>query len=167
MRKRNLLLAVIGSLLLLQSIISFGTVSAMSLKSPEFEYWHEDVYEVAADCGNFQVIAEYSLDVSATIFFDKVGEPLRAQFQVLIDGQITNSVTGQTLRDKSHHTYFDHFYKGTFRGVGLEFAITVPGEGIAILDAGNLIWKDGQVVHQSGPHQFLEGGPGLFCAALD
>ena len=166
MKVRRLLLGMIGSLLLSQSIISAGTVFAKSAESPEFEYWHEDVSE-DMDCGAFKVIAEYALDVSVTIFFDKVGEPLRAQIQVLIDGQIRNSVTGLALRDKNHHTYFENFEKGTFRDVGLEFAITVPGEGIAILDAGKLIWQDGQVVFQGGPHQFLEGGPNLFCAALD
>ena len=46
--------------------------------------------------------------------------------------------------------------------------ITVPGEGIAFLDAGNVVFDaEGNVIFEGGPHQFLHDGPALICAALD
>lgn len=165
MKVRRWLLGVIGSLLFSLSTVAGGTVFAMS---PEFEYFHDAGTFVAVDCGTFLAIEDYSVDISVATFFDQQGEPERAQIRVNFDGLITNSETGLALRDHAPHMYVEDLRDGTVTDVGLEFAITVPGEGITILDAGRLIFdEEGHVLFQGGPHQFLDGGPTLICAALD
>ena len=53
--------------------------------------------------------------------------------------------------------------------IGEAFAITVPGQGVAVLGAGKLVFDaEGNVIFEAGPHQVLHGDfVTLICAALD
>lgn len=158
------------SLVMVLVAVSLALVSAItaSAAGPDIQAFHDEGSAVVADCGGFLALADYEIDGRAITFLDNDGNPLRVQAHVAYNGTLTNSVTGLILRDPSRLTLTENLQEGTTTQAGLAFAITVPGEGIAMLDVGRLVLNaEGNVIFEAGPHQFLGEGESLICAALD
>ena len=150
------------------TLLTLTSVTTVFAAKPFVETFHNEGSFIAADCGSFLAVEDFVEDVRVTTFFDNAGNPIEVQVHSNFDGIITNSVTGRTVRDPGHFTITIDLQEGTTTYAGLVFAITVPGEGIAVLDAGKVVFDaEGNVVFVGGPHQFLEEGPALICAALD
>jgi hypothetical protein len=150
------------------TLLTLTSVTTVFAAKPFVETFRNEGSFVAADCGTFLALEDFVEDVTVTTFFDNAGNPIRVQVHVNFNGIITNSVTGQTLRDPGHHTIIIDLEEGTTTFAGMVFAITVPGKGIAVLDAGKVVFDaEVNVIFVGGPHQFLEEGPALICAALD
>jgi hypothetical protein len=49
----------------------------------------------------------------------------------------------------------------------LIYQITIPGQGIVVLDAGRIV-RDANdyVIFEAGPHRVLNAGGAVFCQAL-
>src|SRR4051794_33355564 len=110
---------------------------------------------VAANCGSFNVMAQYQGSVSITTFFDSNGFPVRLQFHGQARGVIFNSVTGFTVKDApSIRNSFVDLVMGTEANVGVDFHVTVPGAGVVILQAGRVVFNAGgpPPVFVAGPH---------------
>ena len=149
-------------------LMTLTSVTTVFAAKPFVETFHNEGSFVAADCGTFLALEDFVEDVRVKTFFDNAGIPIRVQVHVNFNGTITNSETGRTVRDPGHHTVTIDLEEGTQTFAGMVFAITVPGEGIAVLDAGKVVFDaEGNVIFVGGPHQFLEEGPALICAALD
>ena len=150
------------------TLLTLTSVTTVFAAKPFVETFHNEGSFVAADCGSFLALEDFAEDIRVTTFFDNAGNAIQAQIHVNFNGVITNSVTGRTVRDPGHYTLTIDLQEGTSTYTGLVFAITVPGEGIAVLDAGKVVFDaEGNVIFVGGPHQFLEEGPALICAALD
>lgn len=150
------------------TLLTLTSVTTVFAAKPFVETFHNEGSFVAADCGSFLALEDFVEDIRVTTFFDNAGNAIQAQIHVNFNGVITNSVTGRTVRDPGHYTITIDLQEGTSTYTGLVFAITVPGEGIAVLDAGKVVFDaEGNVIFVGGPHQFLEEGPALICAALD
>ena len=164
MNKKNIVSLVISVVMISLSLTSVTTVHAAT---PDVQTFHNEGSFVGFDCGEFLVLQDFTEDVTVTTFFDKAGNPVRAQIHVRYDGTLTNSVTGLTLRDPARRTITVNLQNGTVTETGLFYGLTVPGRGIAVLDAGKVVFDaDGNVIFVGGPHQFLAGGEALICAAL-
>lgn len=153
------------------TLLTLASVTTVFAAEPNVETFHNEGSFVAADCGSFLALEDFVEDVRVTTFFDKAGNPVRVQVNVNFDGILTNSVTGMTVPDPGHFNILVDLQEGTQAFVGLVFGITVPGQGIAVLDAGKVVF-DGEeveenVIFEGGPHQFLHEGEALICAALD
>ena len=150
------------------TLLTLTSVTTVFAAKPFVETFHNEGSFVAADCGSFLALEDFVEDVRVTTFFDNAGNPIQVQVHSNFNGILTNSVTGRTLRDPGHFTILLDLQEGTTTFVGLVFGITVPGEGIAVLDAGKVVFDaEGNVIFEGGPHQFLHEGPALICAALD
>ena len=150
------------------TLLTLTSVTTVFAAKPFVETFRNEGSFVAADCGTFLALEDFVEDVTVTTFFDNAGNPIRVQVHANFNGIITNSETGRTVRDPGHYTITIDLPEGTSTYAGLVFAITVPGEGIAVLDAGKVVFDaEGNVIFVGGPHQFLEEGPALICAALD
>lgn len=150
------------------TLLALASVTTVFAAKPDVETFHNEGSFVAADCGSFLALEDFVEDARVTTFFDQAGNPVRVQVHVNFEGILTNTATGLTLRDPGHFTIVFDLQEGTTTQVGLIFGITVPGEGIAVLDAGKIVFdEEGNVIFEGGPHQFLEGGEALICAALD
>lgn len=132
----------------------------------EFQTQHVNL--IIADCGGgFQIIENSTISFRRMVFFTHEGGLDRIQLHVEFEGTFTNSVTGYTLTDAPDaFTLFVDLGSGELAFRGLITSIEVPGEGVVVLDAGNIVFgADGEVtVH--GPHEFSEGGVAVLCAAL-
>ena len=156
---------VIGLVSILVVLTPLTTVFAVA---PDVQTFHDEGSFATVDCGDFLALQDFVVDGRVTTFFDQAGNPVSVQVHVHYDGTFTNSITGLTLRDPARLTITVDLQDGTQTDAGLAFGITVPGEGIAVLDAGKIVFDaDGNVLFVGGPHQFLEGGEALICAALD
>ena len=151
-------------------LLALQPVTTVFAAKPEvFTFHNEGSFTI--DCGSFLAVEEFVEDVRVMVFFNKAGDPVRVVTHVNYTGIITNPETGRTLRDPGHHKVVEDLENGTLAFIGLVYGITVPGEGIAVLDAGRVIF-DGEaieenVIFEAGPHQYLHGGDAVICAALD
>ncbi len=127
----------------------------------------ENSFVIDDEC-DFPVLVEFTGQGRFLVFFDREGNPIRAQVHTRHAGTVTNLETGLTLRDPVHRTTFYDFVKGTMTVVGLEVGITVPGKGVVVLEAGKAVFDlaTGEVLFEAGPHQFLDEGFALVCEAL-
>jgi hypothetical protein len=150
------------------TLLILTSVTTALAARPFVETFHNEGSFIAADCGSFLALEDFVEDVRVTTFFDNAGNAIQVQVHVNFNGVITNSVTGRTVRDPGHFTNTIDLQEGTSTYAGLVFGITVPGEGIAVLDVGKVVFDaEGNVIFVGGPHQFLEEGPALICAALE
>ena len=143
--------------------------TAFAAKPEVFTIHEEGSFEI--DCGSFVAVEEFEQDIRVTTFFNDAGDPVRVQVHFNYSGVITNPVTGNSFRDPGHFTLIQDLEAGTQAFVGVVFAITVPGEGIAVRDAGRLVFLgEGlpeNVIFEGGSHQTLYEGQAVICAALD
>jgi len=154
---------------LLGLMVIAGTSTA-SAAPPQTSTWTFTDAGVAANCGTFNVTAQYEGQLTETVFFDNNGAPIRVQSHGIARGTMTNSATGFTVKDApSVHNGFFNFTTGTATSVGVDFHVTVPGAGVVILQAGRIVFDgSGPPVFVAGPHL---GPPPVqvatICAALD
>jgi len=147
--------------------LALALVAPAVAAEPDIDFFHDEGSFVVADCGSFLALADYVADYTVTTLFDAAGHPVRVQAQYLVNATLTNSVTGVSLSDHSHWMLFWDLEQGTTSDVGLVYQITIPGEGIVVLDAGRIVWDaNDNVIFEAGQHQVLHEGGAVFCGAL-
>ena len=119
-------------------------------------------------CATFDILETYELTVRRTLFFNQYGFPDRLQANFFYSAILTNSVTGYSITDAPDaSSHMLDLNTGEAFVHGLMFSVEVPGEGVLVLDAGNVVFgADGELT-VNGPHQYLLGGNALLCAVLD
>ena len=129
-----------------------------------------DINVPVENCGSFTIIANYTGTIKETLYFNNQGDPIRLLFQGRARGTLTNSVSGYSVKDApSVRNGFVDLVKGTETDVGVDFHITVPGEGVVVLQAGRIVFNGGPPpTFVAGPHL---GPPAeskaILCAALN
>jgi len=153
----------------LTTLMAIGFASPAFARQPDVQTFHnEGTDHVITSCGNFLAIEKnWVQDIRVTTYFDNEGNPVRVQVHVDFDGTVMNSVTGLSLKDPAHYTAIVDLKTGTETDVGLIYGITVPGKGIAVLDAGKVVFDaEGNITFEAGPHQLLHEGHSIICDAL-
>jgi len=117
-------------------------------------------------CDGFTVVQEFRATIRVKEWLDDSGDLIRVIANVRWEGTLTNSETGFSIRDNASWTDFFDVASGDFAQAGLIWSLNVPGEGIVLLDAGQIIFHPDGSVTIHGPHQFFESGLELLCAAL-
>ena len=130
---------------------------------------------VPVDFCPFPVVADYVIRRTLVGHLDQDGNLVRVVFNIWFDGTLTNSVTGESVRNWGHRMIVEDARTQTSSEAGGKRA-TAPGEGVILLDAGRLVldWNgtpenfdDDQLVFVAGPHQAdVEGDTGALCAVL-
>lgn len=149
------------------TILALSPFTTVYAAGPTVEKFHnEDTFVV--DCGTYFLEGNFVEDVRVTTFSDRTGTPIRAEIHFNYSGTLTNLSTGHTFRDPGHYKVVQDLRNGNQSAIGMVFAITVPGEGVSVLDAGKVVFDaDFNIIFEAGPHQFLHGGGDLVCAALE
>ena len=114
------------------------------------------------------------VDAQATLFFDSAGNPDYALVNVQVRDFIYNSKTGEGFADTStYHEELDVVVPLSTHGnlvisvAGLSYHLTVPGEGVVLIEAGRLEWNEAdELVFVAGQHQVLVGDTEKLCEAL-
>lgn len=158
MRRQLLLLAIVvlGPLAL--------TVSAGA--TPPFTETFGGSASEPVPCDAFDAILERSFSGRVTVYSDHTGTPLRAQVHATMAGRVTNSATGKSVALRGHIHVVDDFRSGVVTWTGPVFLANAPGRGSVIRDTGRISFLGDEIVFEAGPHQLIEEGAAVFCAAV-
>jgi hypothetical protein len=131
--------------------------------------FHDEGTVFFADCGEFQILDRYVLDVTVRVFLDETGTPIRAVQEASGTDTFINSVTGKELPTTPfHNSALIDPTTHLFAYAGVIYRVTVPGSGLVFIDAGRTVLnqESGEVTFQAGPHQAFDGDVDGLCAAL-
>lgn len=146
-------------------ILALAAAAPASAAAPNiFVFVDEGTGE--APCDGFTVVQEFRVTIRVKEWLDDSGDLIRVVANFRWEATVTNSETGFSIRDNASWTDFFDAASGEFAQAGLIWNLNVPGEGIVLLDAGQIIFHPDGTVTVHGPHQFFESGLDLLCAAL-
>ena len=117
-------------------------------------------------CDGFDAILERTITGRVTVYLDNDGNPLRAQVYATMAGSVVNSVSGKSVALRGHIHVIDDFDSGVATWTGPVFLANDPGRGSVITDTGRISFLGDEVVFEAGPHQVIEQGAAVFCAAV-
>lgn len=162
--KRLFMLLTLGATMALMLALA-GSASAAK---PEVRTFHFEGTDVIADCGDFEVVDDFVFDIRSLAFFDRAGNEDFARNHFVIHDIFSNSVTGESFATTTRqNVVVDLPSLKEISGSGLSYRVTVPGEGVVLLQAGRLEFDEaGNVAFQAGPKQVLEQDFAKLCAAL-
>ncbi len=132
-----------------------------------------------SDIDSFEVLDTAIRHLDATRWYDREGNLTRRErTSRLVEAHLSNPVTGASVSYAQHNTDIDQlaipgdFNTDTWTGHGV-LAITVPGSGAVVLEAGRtIVGPGGNVEAQSGPSDlsdYFNGDASVvadMCAAL-
>jgi hypothetical protein len=155
--------------LLVSSIALFAVITPQAaLAAPPQIFTFLDVGSNIIDCGSFMAREDYSIPTRVIVFASYPdGEPINGQAHQDFNGTFTNLTTGYSLPEYAQRTIIFDNQAGTHKQVGLQLRVSMPGGGVAILDAGNITFgPDFDVITFAGKHQWFDNGIDLICTAL-
>jgi hypothetical protein len=124
--------------------------------------------DLIAECGDFEVRTDFVVDGQSTVFFDSDGNPDYARIHLRFVDFYYNSETGEGFTEHEHSNTLLDLPRGVeVTSSGVSYRVTVPGEGVVLLEAGRLEFDEaGNLVFVAGPHQVLRGDTEKLCEAL-
>jgi hypothetical protein len=153
------------TILTILAVLTVLTVIPASAAAPDI-YWIEEEFSYQVQCDGFTLDGEGTDLIRVATFYDKEGNPVRTVLNIRYAGTLIHSVTGETWRDPQYAMFQIDHLKGTAGYAGLIYRITVPGKGVVVIDAGRVVFGEEGVIFEAGPHQVLNGGDQVLCAAL-
>jgi hypothetical protein len=162
--KRIIMLLTLGATMALMLALA-GSASAAK---PEVRTDQFEGTEFIADCGDFDVLTDFVLDIRELVFFDSAGNEDFARVHLTFHDFFYNSETGEGFAEtNTGNNVIDLPSGAEVTSMGLSYHVTVPGEGVVLLQAGRLEFDEaGNVVFVAGPHQVLEEDFDKLCEAL-
>ena len=109
------------------------------------------------------------VDGQSTIFFDSAGNPDYARVHLRFVDFYYNSETGEGFSEHEHsNTLLDLPSGEEVTSSGVSYRVTVPGEGVVLLQAGTIKFDQaGNPTFVAGPHQvFPVSDTQKLCEAL-
>jgi hypothetical protein len=156
--------------LIVVSSVSLAAASAATAVPPVIEFGVFTAFTDTALCG-FPIEVSFSGTVRTTTHLNQQGDPVRI-VQTFPNFTVTVTHGDKTLSTKAPAVGTVSFNPDgsvdTLTFVGMNAAVTLPGQGHIWLDAGRIVFDaDGNIVSESGPHQvFGTGDTSAFCAYM-
>jgi hypothetical protein len=167
--KRTIMLSTLAA----TAVVLFALGGVASADKPEgtpapVRLEPETGTELIAECGEFEVLTDFVVDGHSTIFFDSAGNPDYARVHLRFVDFYYNSETGEGFTEHEHsNTLLDLPSGEEVTSSGVSYRVTVPGEGVVLLEAGRLEFNEaGGIVFVAGPHQVLSQDTDKLCEAL-
>jgi hypothetical protein len=167
--KRTIMLSTLAA----TAVVLFALGGVASADKPEgtpapVRLEPETGTELIAECGEFDVLTDFVVDGQSTIFFDSAGNPDYARVHLRFVDFFYNSETGEGFTEHEHsNTLLDLPSGEEVTSSGVSYRVTVPGEGVVLLEAGRLEFNEaGGIVFVAGPHQVLSQDTDKLCEAL-
>jgi hypothetical protein len=167
--KRTIMLSTLAA----TAVVLFALGGVASADKPEgtpapVRLEPETGTELIAECGEFEVLTDFVVDGHSTNFFDSAGNPDYARVHLRFVDFYYNSETGEGFTEHEHsNTLLDLPSGEEVTSSGVSYRVTVPGEGVVLLEAGRLEFNEaGGIVFVAGPHQVLSQDTDKLCEAL-
>jgi hypothetical protein len=159
---------MLSTLVTTMAVMLLALAGSAFAASPEQVTIQEEGTEFIADCGDFDVLADYVLDMRIITYFDRAGDPDSSKVHFQFQSFYYNSETGEGFAETETGTDVFDIETGELTSHGLSYRVTVPGGGAVLLQAGRIVYDEaGNVVFEAGPHQVLSGDTEKLCKALD
>jgi hypothetical protein len=143
-----------------------GLASPARATQPSVQTFHTEGRDLELeDCGDFKVMLDFSHDETVTTFYGASGSPVSSQIRFSFQATLTNSVTGRTANERGAYSIFVDLQTGESRQAGLVLLITVPGQGVALLELGHISLDAAGSASLEGIPQVTEGDS-FFCSLL-
>lgn len=123
-----------------------------------------------ADCGDYEVWTKDSqLYLNGTIHYDNEGSPI----MIITHWKVEDTYwSPETLKEVSVDVKLFNSVEvlatGEFQSAGIQFRLTLPGEGTILMDVGRYVFDaDFNIIFKSGKHPVFfpeEGGTEKLCA---
>lgn len=156
----------IGIYLALAASLLIVLASPARAAKPSVQTIHTELSDFPLeDCGDFIVLLDLSHDETITTYFDSSGAAKSATIRFQFTATLTNSVTGKVAFEKGASIQFIEFSGGEGHVAGLILQIVVPGEGVVLMEVGELVFDLAGQADLSGEPQLTEGDS-LFCTIL-
>src|SRR5215211_262202 len=121
--------------------------------------------DLIADCGNFEVLTDFVVDGHSTIFFDSAGVPDYARAHLRFVDFYYNSETREGFTEHEHsNTLIDLPSGDEVTSSGVSYRVTVPGEGVVLLEAGRLERQSKRLIRSSAVPAVFEEAAGVRSA---
>jgi hypothetical protein len=161
--KRMMLLMLAATMALILALAGSASAAQPRVIINQFEGT-----EFIADCGDFEVLTDFVLDIRSLVYLDSAGNDDFARVHYEFHDFFYNSETGEGFAEtNTSNAVIDLPSENEITSVGLSYHVTVPGEGVVLLQAGRLEFDEaGNVVFVAGPHQVLEEDFDKLCEAL-
>jgi hypothetical protein len=123
-------------------------------------------------CGTFDVIGDFYVTRTIATFYDTDGNAIRRVTHIDVQGTVSNSLTGTSLRFLREGTFTENLVEGSTITAGQRTMVVAPGGGVVLQDMGRIVREGGVIVSQAGPSDFLDyqsgdrSGVEDLCAAL-
>jgi hypothetical protein len=158
------------SLLMLALAASFGATAVAAQPRPPYQERFDFSYEAepVASCGDFVMLADGAGTTHLTTYFERDGVPARVTLHGVYDGLLTNPLNGKTLADAPSVPFITiDLASGVRTNIGTYWNVTVPGEGVIVIEAGRLVFDGaGPPVFIAGPHLPPPATIAILCDAL-
>ena len=156
------------AVLLILLVILVGVVPAFATPPERVSYQIEGTFLVAA-CDGFDVLDDYSGEVTQAFRFDEDGNLLAASYHSTMQDRIYNSATGYEV--SSMFVLNDRYDPDTdlYYGQGVFNNVTVPGYGLVRAHAGHYIVESDftTFVWEVGNGTHADPNDDLLCEAMD
>jgi hypothetical protein len=154
-------IAVLGAALLGVLALALPAGAAAPFRETFAESGSEPV-----PCDGFDAILERIITGRVSVYFDNDGIPLRAQVDATMAGSVVNVVSGKSVVLRGHIHVIDDFDSGVATWTGPVFLANDRSRGSVITDTGRVSFLEDEIVFEAGPHQAIEQGAAVFCAAV-
>ena len=118
---------------------------------------------------DFLVTGEYLRVRTDTLWFDESGALVKQVRIIQFKGREWNSDDPSKYLDVhgTRRLEFD-FVAGTITETGSNFHITLPGQGVILLQSGRMVvdLSFSEILSMSGPHDAMTGNYAEYCAAI-
>jgi hypothetical protein len=105
---------------------------------------------VLADCGDFQLNAEFDGNIRIYTWYDDEGNRTLRRWHVSASEDIWNSETGFSVQNTFQTTTARDYESGETMNTGVGYRITVPGYGAVFFDAGRSVRLNGEQIELMG-----------------
>lgn len=127
--------------------------------------------QVAADCGDFTVLADTVYRGHATLRFNAAGDLVQISAHERFTEVLYNSndpTKSISSNPQQASNLLIHIENSTEWVAGSIFKFTLPGVGVVMHDVGRVVYdtSTGEVLFQAGPQQYLNGDIAALCSVL-
>jgi hypothetical protein len=151
----------------------FGRLGFRWQDPPDTQRFVDDEEQtfVFADCGDFEVRSDYTVEGAITTFYDSSGNPDYYKMHLIFhDFFYSTENPDEGFAETNVESLVVDASSDTEVTVsGLQYHVTMPGEGIVLVGAGILRFdtETGEVVFEGGPHQLESADTDKVCAAFE
>jgi hypothetical protein len=157
-------------MMILLVIVMMASFAGTALAEPGSHQSWEEPYHFVVNCGDFDVLLDGMVRISVNYFSDDNNNPNAVKWQYQYKGTTSSTATGESYPDNT--TYNGRrLLTGERTLQGVVFHINVPGDGVAMLVAGHIVWdSNGDVSFVAGQNMYeMWEDPGeivLLCESM-